>query len=128
MHCTRTTSILVLGAALVATACGREQDEPPSNDTTGGNETAEGTESPEGPESTAGVTTTAVTTTVGSTVDSTEDSGGEDCEGRDGCYACAPTTPVQVLDACTDATCEPFPNTTRRLPLLEPDGSLPPLP
>lgn len=29
---------------------------------------------------------------------------------------------------CTDATCEPFPNTPERLPLLEADGALPPIP
>jgi hypothetical protein len=48
--------------------------------------------------------------------------------GPDGCYGCAPTTPTQVLNACTDATCEPFPNTRERLPLLEADGALPPIP
>ena len=50
------------------------------------------------------------------------------CDGPNGCYNCKPTTPVQVLNACTDASCEPFANTKERLPLLNEDGTLPPLP
>ena len=44
------------------------------------------------------------------------------------CFACAPVTNDQHLDACTTATCEPFPITTARLPRLNADGTLPPLP
>ena len=36
--------------------------------------------------------------------------------------------PEQVLNRCSDADCEPFENTPERLPLLEQDGSLPPIP
>ena len=39
-----------------------------------------------------------------------------------------PTKPAELLNACTDATCAPFPNTVERLPLIGPDGKLPPLP
>jgi len=39
-----------------------------------------------------------------------------------------PKEPVELLNACSDASCEPFANTPERLPLLEADGSLPPLP
>ena len=60
--------------------------------------------------------------------DPTASTGGVDCDGPNGCYNCKPTTPVQVLNACTDASCEPFANTKERLPLLNADGTLPPLP
>jgi hypothetical protein len=48
----------------------------------------------------------------------------------DGDGACVeqPVSPVELLNACTDAVCEPFANTKQRLPLLRDDGSLPPLP
>ena len=39
-----------------------------------------------------------------------------------------PIEPVELLNGCTDATCEPFANTPERLPRLNADGSLPPLP
>lgn len=50
----------------------------------------------------------------------------EECLGDDGCYACPPETPLQVLNACSDSDCSPFDN-VKRLPLLE-GGQLPPLP
>ena len=43
------------------------------------------------------------------------------------CYPCPPTTPEQLTNACTSATCVPFDDTTR-LTNLFPGGSLPPLP
>jgi hypothetical protein len=43
------------------------------------------------------------------------------------CYPCTATTPVQLLNACTSASCVPFDDTTRLANLL-PDGALPPLP
>lgn len=62
----------------------------------------------------------------GSTSDSeetgvTDDGTGEPCVED-------PQEPVELLNACSDASCEPFANTPERLPLLEADGSLPPLP
>jgi hypothetical protein len=46
------------------------------------------------------------------------------------CYRCPPSTDLEFLNHCTTpgVTCEPFPVTTARLPLLNADGSLPPLP
>ena len=125
MHIESATSILVLGLALAAAGCPREQDEPLTSDTSGGQETAEG------PEGSVGATVempSDSTSMVDPSADSTDESGGEECEGPEGCWSCAPTTPVQVLNVCTDATCEVFPITVDRLPLLERDGSLPPIP
>jgi hypothetical protein len=62
------------------------------------------------------------------TSDTSDPTEGGECEGPDGCYDCPPTQHVHVINACTDASCEPFPNTKERLPLLNDDGSLPPLP
>jgi hypothetical protein len=52
---------------------------------------------------------------------------GGGCEGPDGCYSCAPSKPVEYLNGCTDATCIPYDNTPLQ-DLLEPDGSVPPVP
>ncbi|HVW24868.1 MAG TPA: hypothetical protein VHC69_05830 [Polyangiaceae bacterium] len=43
------------------------------------------------------------------------------------CYRCTPTTPAQIVNACTTSTCVPFDDATRLAHLL-PDGGLPPLP
>jgi hypothetical protein len=56
---------------------------------------------------------------------STDATGEVGCDGQGGCYACAPSTPLQFLNQCTNSQCSPFDNTT--LPLLA-DGGLPPLP
>ncbi len=54
--------------------------------------------------------------------------GATGCDGGDSsCYFCAPSTPSQLLNACTSAECVPFDDTTRLTHLL-PDGALPPLP
>ena len=82
----------------LGTACPRDQGEPPGQDETGISDDDGGSET------------------------------GTDCEGPDGCWNCAPTDPLQILNGCTDATCDAFPNTPERLPLLERDGSLPPIP
>jgi hypothetical protein len=52
--------------------------------------------------------------------------GGGSCTGDAGCYACAPKTNEQFLNACTDSQCAPFDR--KRLTHLRPDGGLPPLP
>ncbi len=49
------------------------------------------------------------------------------CEYDGGCYPCAPSTMDQWLNACTTASCIPFDNKAR-LPLLQQNGTLPPLP
>jgi hypothetical protein len=54
--------------------------------------------------------------------------GGPLCDDPSGCWACEATNDDQFLNHCTDATCEPFVNDTTRLPLLNTDGTLPPLP
>ncbi len=56
------------------------------------------------------------------------DGDGDDCLGPNDCFACEPTTSIEIINACTDATCEAFDNSPARLPLLERDGTLPPLP
>lgn len=91
--------------------CARDQDAPPGDDTTG---------------TTAPATTGGDDSTGG--VDDSGTSGGNECVGADGCYACEPQTSEQLLDRCTEAQCEPFSLTPERLPLLAGDGSLPPIP
>ncbi|WAS91640.1 hypothetical protein [Nannocystis punicea] len=125
---------LALAVGLLG-ACSSEQVEPPGDDTDDPATSAD----PTGPVTATepGTTTTedptGTTTTEGTTTDDPPDptsTTGDpaECETRDGCWSCTPTTHKQHLNACTDATCEPFPNTKDRLPLLEEDGTLPPLP
>lgn len=49
------------------------------------------------------------------------------CVGKNGCYACPPTTSLQLLNQCNSLSSAFFDNKAR-LPLLKADGSLPPLP
>ncbi|MEZ4453111.1 MAG: hypothetical protein R3B09_26860 [Nannocystaceae bacterium] len=92
---------LALTAAL--SACSGGQVEPTASDTAGSG---------------------SATTTDGDT----ETTGDDACLAPEGCFACPPETPEQLLNACSDASCEPFVNDRTRLPLLNEDGSLPPLP
>jgi hypothetical protein len=62
----------------------------------------------------------------GSTIDAAAPDAGS-CLGTGGCWSCAPTTRLEFVNACTSAACSPFDNRAR-LPLLNPDGTLPPLP
>jgi hypothetical protein len=77
--------------------------------------------------------TTAPETTVADSTDTTDGpddtttTGGPECFGEDDCWNCAPTNTNQLLNHCTDAECSPFDNVAR-LPLLNRDGTLPPLP
>ena len=112
-------------------ACSKEQVEPPGDsataaDPSGPSSATEPTGTTTGDPTDGDTTTTTTgdppTTTQGTTGDPAE------CETPDGCWSCTPTTHKQHLNACTDAVCEPFPNTKDRLPLLEADGTLPPLP
>lgn len=61
------------------------------------------------------------TTTDGDDTTATGETGEQPCVED-------PKEPVELLNACSDATCEPFANTKERLPLLNADGSRPPLP
>jgi len=69
---------------------------------------------------------------VASNDDSSPDEGGsesdDECVGPDGCWVCEAVEVEQVLNQCTEATCEPFANTSERLPLMQADGSLPLIP
>ncbi len=96
---------MLCGLIVMVFACTGEEATPPTDDDVGDGDgdTTEGTD------------------------DATE-TGDDECLGADGCFACEPTNSIELSNACTDATCEPFANTTERLPLLERDGSLPPLP
>lgn len=49
------------------------------------------------------------------------------CEGPNGCYACEPERPEELLNACTEAACLPYDNTQLEGLLLE-GGGLPPAP
>lgn len=120
----------ILFAALALAGCPRDQDTPPENDTsTSGNDTS-------GPGTATLTTTTSPTSTTQGTDDTTpadttasESSTGEvDCLGPMDCWNCDPVEPEQILNRCSSADCEPFENTPERLPLLERDGSLPPIP
>src|SRR5687767_8787707 len=44
------------------------------------------------------------------------DGDGDGCVGQDGCFACEPTNSAEFLNACSDASCEPFDNSQARLP------------
>jgi len=94
---------------LAVPGCPGEQETPPENDTsTGGSGDSSGT---------------------GDSSGSVDESGtGNACLGADGCWNCEPMESEQLLDQCTEADCEAFPITVERLPLLQPDGSLPPIP
>ncbi|HWB76479.1 MAG TPA: hypothetical protein VG755_16040 [Nannocystaceae bacterium] len=121
----------LLVAALALAGCPRDQDTPPENDTSTSNASNDTSGS-------ATLTTTTAPTTTQGTEESgpspdtgsgsESTSGGEECLGDNDCWNCAPTQPEQVLNHCTNADCEPFANTPERLPLLERDGSLPPIP
>jgi hypothetical protein len=58
---------------------------------------------------------------------SSSDAGSDSGSGDDSCFKGEPKETVQFLNQCTDSECEPFDN-AERLPLLEADGKLPPLP
>lgn len=105
----RISSRWFIAVALPGSACGGGQAQPPSDE-----ETSAGTG-----------TDTGATDDDGSSGDPTE---ADECVGPEGCFDCPPTKPAELLNACTDATCAPFPNTVERLPLIGPDGKLPPLP
>ncbi|MBC8072165.1 MAG: hypothetical protein IAG13_27845 [Deltaproteobacteria bacterium] len=124
MRALETTALV--GLALMLLGCPRDQDTPPQIDTSNGDADATNTD--------PSTLDTMDPTSDGSgdldTTAASSDSGttGNECLGADGCYACNPEDSVQLLNHCTDADCEPFANTQKRLPRLEADGSLPPIP
>jgi hypothetical protein len=50
---------------------------------------------------------------------------GPNCVGDGGCYACPPTSYLQIINACTNAATV---SKTPVVPMLYPDGGFPPLP
>jgi hypothetical protein len=50
-----------------------------------------------------------------------------DCTTPEGCFRCPPRNELELLNQCNDRSSAVFDNRAR-LPLLRPDGSLPPLP
>lgn len=105
---------MLLSTLALATGCPGEEAQPPVAD--------DGNDTQPSEESDTGDTDSPGTQTDDGTVDDTgTDTGEEQCVEE-------PTEPVELLNGCTDATCEPFANTPERLPLLQADGSLPPLP
>jgi hypothetical protein len=105
---------LLLPTLVLATGCPGNEEQPP---------VADGEGSDTGPGENTG--TTGTDTEPG---DETAESTGTDTDtGEEQCVE-EPTDPVELLNGCTDATCEPFANTPDRLPRLNTDGSLPPLP
>lgn len=125
----------MLFVVITAVACAREQDEPPAQDETGSADD-DGDDDGDDDDGTGMTADDDADDDDGPTdpsgIDSSDDDGGSetgvDCEGPDGCWNCAPTDPMQILNACTDSQCDAFSNTADRLPLLERDGSLPPIP
>lgn len=103
--------LFMLSVALVIAGCDRTTEEPPD----GGGRRDTGAD-------------VAIDAPEDATTDTPAVDGGEECLGPSGCWSCAPTEPAHFLDGCTDSTCEPFDVTSARLPLLRPDGTLPPLP
>lgn len=133
----------MIGALALGVACGGAQVEPPGEDceSQGSNATTQTPVTTSGPTEAGSVTEVGTTGSEGSsgTTGSTTDPGGssegtasdtgqENCVGADGCFDCAPQKPLEFLNACTDAACSGFENTQKRLPLLNDDGTRPPLP
>jgi hypothetical protein len=112
------------------TGCPGEEEQPPTADETGGSTggptTTAPTTTPSTSESETEPTTTTTPTTTDTEGETESDTDNPDCEAE-GCWSCALEQPEHFLNACTDASCEPFDN-AKRLPLLNDDGTLPPLP
>jgi hypothetical protein len=64
--------------------------------------------------------------TPATTADAAADAAVDSCVGTNGCFACAPHSDLEYLNACSDGRCLPFDN--RRLRNLNADGTLKPLP
>ena len=92
----------ILGALTLS--CARDNDVPDLDDTSPGN-------------------------TSGASAAESNDAGeteSDPCITPEGCFDCEPQEPIHYLNRCTEAVCEPFDNAAR-LPLLNADGSVPPI-
>jgi hypothetical protein len=114
------TMLALAVLSLVALGCERAQPEPPD----GGRRRDAGVDA--GPRDDGGPPRDSGPPPDGSVLDSGTPDGG--CVSRPECWSCPPTTNAHFLNACTTATCQPFPNNRARLPRLNADGTVPPLP
>jgi hypothetical protein len=114
---------LVFVLALLA-GCERNNPTPPGSDA-GPRDAAPRLDAPE--LDAAGDAATLDGGTLDAQVDAALNDSGTCAVDGGTCYACAPSTSDQLLNACTSKACTPFANTAARLPLLRPDGTLPPL-
>jgi hypothetical protein len=114
----RTALLVCLGIGATAgfAACGDNAADTTSSSTTGGVEPVTSSSSSGNP-GTGGAG-------PGSSSVSSGGQGGAGGGGPD-CFTGKPVQQADFLNACTKADCVPF---TTPLPLLKPDGSLPPLP
>jgi hypothetical protein len=97
----------------------------------GGDTSTTGNPQPVGGTGGSTATGTGGSTATGGTGGATTTSGtgtGTGTGGAAGCFSGTPSTDDQYLNACNGLTCNPYPNDKAHLPLLNADGSLPPLP
>jgi hypothetical protein len=106
-------ALFVGSVALIAAACGGNGS---TNSTGSGGST--GTIVGPGPNSSSTGTPSA---------SSSGGTGGMGGHGTGGCVMGTPMSNTDFLNACNSLTCTPFDN-KGRLPMLKPDGTLPPLP
>ncbi len=115
---TRAFAALMLGAsAIIAVACGGNSDTNPTPTGTGGGG------------STGASPITSTTTTMGTTsTTSGTTSTTSTTSGGGGCFMGTPMNNTDYLNQCNGMTCQAFDNSKAKLPLINSDGSLPPLP
>jgi hypothetical protein len=109
-------ALLLVATFTLASACDRQNPAPPDG----------GPPPDSGPRADAHVEIDAGDGDGGSERDAGIPDGG--CVSTGACWTCPPLVSEHFLNACSDSTCEPFPNTTARLPRLRADGTVPPLP
>ncbi len=127
----RTIAIFLSASISVAAAlaaCGSSSGNPTPTGT--GGATIVGSSATGTPASTTATTGTMTTSTTGgaggTTTTSTTGGTGGSCTGANDCYACAPSTNEEYLNACNGMTCQVFDVT--KLTMLMQDGGLPALP
>lgn len=124
----RTVAALALCASLVA--CGDDDEERPPDGGVSIRDLGTDLGPTDGGGADLGLDASTEPTDAGpvdANVSDAEVADGGSCLGADDCWSCAPTLPAHFLNGCTSAECSPFDNAAR-LPLLNADGTLPPLP
>ncbi|MFT3773685.1 MAG: hypothetical protein QM820_50570 [Minicystis sp.] len=124
-------TIALAAAAFAMPACGGNDNPTPttSSSSSASSTSSSGAGGTGGSgETTSSSTGTGGSGTGGSGTGGTGGTGGAapNCDGPNGCYACAPKKNEEFLNACTTAQCSPFDNAAR-LPLYN-NGNLPPVP